>query len=89
MFVVDLQSADFYMVLSRVYNFYECSKSAQLSCLNSLDRSWSSHNFQYGGTPYYVGTPTYSGNELYLVFSIQSHPWGSPNSIPSEQKVLS
>jgi hypothetical protein len=46
------------MILSRVYNFYECSKNAQLSCLNFLDRSWSSHNFQYGGTLYYVYLPT-------------------------------
>jgi len=69
--------------------FYQFLKSAQLFCLNFLDRSWSSHNFQYGGTPYYVGTPTYFGTELYLVFSVQSHSWGSPNSIPSDQKAPS
>jgi hypothetical protein len=61
-------------------------KSAQLSCLNFLGRSWSSHNFQYGGTLYYVGTPTYSGTEIYLVFSVQSHPWGFSKFNPISAK---
>jgi len=78
--IEDLLSAVLYWFLT----ILQVLKSAQLPCLNFLDRSWSSHYFQYGGTLYYVGTPTYSGTGIYLVFSFQSHPLGSPNLIPSE-----